>query len=126
MAEIIKRNKKWQYRVFFKTPDGKQKSKSKSGFRTKYEAEEEAREVEYQIKNQNHNIFKEDITLAEYFENWVNHYKVERFSNSTEHNYLNSVKVVKKYFIGSKLLSEINKYDYQVFIDEYAKGTKKV
>lgn len=68
MAYFRKRTNGWEYRISYKTPDGKFKLKTKSGFRTKNEAIQAAAKTELNLKARQQ--IDEDITFADYFKKW--------------------------------------------------------
>ncbi|MGR3742069.1 tyrosine-type recombinase/integrase [Companilactobacillus sp. DQM5] len=120
MAQIYKRNNKWAVRVYFLDSEGTRHSKNKSGFKTKKEAEIYANTLENE-KNKGANLFSKDITLSDYFSNWIKTYKLNRFSETTDQKYIYASKLIKEYFNDTKL-SDINKATYQKFLDEYGKN----
>lgn len=67
---------------------------------------------------------RELITFSNYFKNWINIYKRNRYSASTIHKYDDMLKFVQKYF-GNTKLKDITKIDYQKMIDEFSKNHVK-
>lgn len=77
MAYFRKRENGWEYRISYKTPDGKYKQKSKSGFKTKALANQAAIEAERALQN---DIYIDDkITLLDYFKNGQRYTKSQMF-----------------------------------------------
>ncbi|WP_129045046.1 tyrosine-type recombinase/integrase [Companilactobacillus metriopterae] len=125
MASITKRNGKWQYRVSYKDPEtGKYRTKSKSGFDRKIDAQNEANELEI-AKSKKFNISGNSVTFANYFKEWIETYKIEGKSQSTINRYYFTVKLIESYFPDT-LLSDVTKKDYQQFINEFSKNRTQV
>ncbi len=69
MARIRKRGKNWEYEI---KQNGKIVARG-SGFSRKKDAERDARRVELSIGNQSlHYELKQDMTLVELFNSWLN------------------------------------------------------
>lgn len=112
MASYTKRGKTWQYRVN-RIVDGKRKQISKSGFKTKKEAQIAAAEFETNEKGYIQNV--EEISLSAYFEKWIELYKKNTHKN-TYSRYLINLKKVQEYF-KDKPMSKITRSDYQEFLN---------
>ena len=118
MASYRKReNGKWEYRISYKTADGKYKKKEKGGFATKKLAQAAANEAERLLES-NFQI-DSNITLADYFEKWMKIYKEPNISEITYRAYQNTAKKVKKIF-GTQKLTAITSTQYQEVINDYA------
>lgn len=76
MASYTKRGKTWQYTIS-RYVDGKLNPIRKGGFRTKSEAMAAAKKIEYQLQKGHVSITK-NIAFSEYFNNWVELYKIGR------------------------------------------------
>ncbi|NVY96931.1 hypothetical protein HU830_07180 [Lactobacillus sp. DCY120] len=114
MAQIYKRGKTWGCRVSFI---------DKSGFKRKSDATDAAREIELRKKATNVEK-REIITFADYFSNWIQVYKLGKYSRNTELRYLAFGKKIYEYF-GNTLLKDITKANYQQFIDQYSVNRSK-
>src|SRR5690625_6985848 len=80
MASFQKRGKSWQYTVS-RYVDGVYKPIRKSGFRTKREAEREARKVEAMLDSGVNYDFRNEV-FHEYFKTW---YELTKRNRSEEH-----------------------------------------
>ncbi|MCG9794321.1 Arm DNA-binding domain-containing protein [Staphylococcus argenteus] len=101
MASFQKRGKYWRYRIYYVDSLGKEKSFSKSGFRTKNEAKKAAIEAE----NKFNKGFKEEVTytlkkwLDYYLETWRknkisdNSFEIEQFSKKRILDFYNDVEI---------------------------------
>ncbi|MFS0783600.1 tyrosine-type recombinase/integrase [Bacillus sp. 1P06AnD] len=115
MASIQKVNNNWRYRVSYKE-NGKYKTKTKGGFRTKKEAEIAAAELEKKLHT-GFDISAADQLFSDYMRNWYEIYKKGKYSLSHEKNIQLSVKLVEKHFIGLKM-KELTRSLYQKFIND--------
>lgn len=122
----IKKDKntgKWYYRVSYKDENGKYKTKSKFGFKSKREAEMQANELENSFRR-GYRLDGGDQSLADYFEKWVNAYKVGSVSTGTERKYLYNVKLVRDFF-GNTPMNKVSRSAYQKFLDQRGQGKGK-
>lgn len=123
MASITKRNGKWQAKVRYYDKDGKRRSKSKAGFKTKREAQLFANE--YELKANDKELGpKSTITLPNYFEQWYKLYKEPTLSFKTKLNYEYTLRVLKQYFNDIPLV-DIDQRKYQKFLNEYGLSRSK-
>lgn len=122
MASIQKREKTYQYTIS-RMIDGKSKPIRKGGFKTKAEAKAAAAEMEASL-NKGIVPHLKPVPFDEYFENWINVYKVNSISKATLKHYEYSLKAVKEYF-GSKPLQQINRNEYQLFLNEFGENKAK-
>ena len=123
MAWISKRGETWQYTIKYKDKDGHQKRKSKGGFAIKRAAVEAAQEIEYQIKN---STFSEnDVTLIDYYQKWLDTYKIGKHARVTEVRYKTIKKQLAAYFGLNKKLKNITRTDWQQFINFFGKTRAK-
>lgn len=124
MASIQKdKNGKWFCRVSYKE-NGKYKTKTRKGFSTKKEAQVVAAELELQAEN-GFKTQTEEIIFADYFEEWVEQYKIDTgLSTITENKYLYNVQLVRDFFKQTKLV-ELTRLDYQRFLNHRGKDKGK-
>ena len=120
MASFRKRGKKWEYRITWKTPDGKRKHKSVSGFRFKKSAEEAATKMETFIEKGG-NPDQADILFLDYWDKWIAAYKSGNKSNFTEYRYSLIRRHLADEFAGRKLKS-ITGTEWQIFLNNLAAG----
>lgn len=118
MANYKKRGNGWQARISWYSGDGQRHNKSKAGFPTKLLAKQWATEQEAKL-NQGVNIGKE-ITLVDYYDQWVKTYKEPKVAPITMHLYRLTGNRLKTYFPGVKI-KDITRGQYQEFINWYGK-----
>lgn len=118
-TRIYKKQKSWAYRVYYIGDDRKTHTINKQGFKSKNDAQEAAREVENRRAVTRLDV-AENITFAQYFESWINTYKIGRYSASTDSKYEVALRFIQDYFFDD-LLKDITKMEYQGFIDDYSK-----
>lgn len=120
MAEIKKRGSKWQYRVFYIDPaTGKQKSKSKSGFKKKSDAVAAARELEVD-KDRGAQLAERSITFVDYYEQWIKDTKLGgRYSIGAENWYKRVLDLIRASFPGVAL-NDVTRRKYVKFLDDFA------
>ncbi|MDT3392473.1 MAG: site-specific integrase [Bacillota bacterium] len=123
MANIVRHGKGWMARVYYQDNDGKRKSKSKGGFKTKGEAKGYAVILEKELLDGG-SLNDCDTPLPEYFWKWYETFKEPIISARTKKSYENTYSVLKKYFNG-KALSDITRTAYQSFLTEYGKTHAK-
>lgn len=126
MTSFRKREGSWEYRISYKTIDGSYKQKSKRGYRTKADAQRAAAEIEKELLG--HLEIDDAITLADYFEKWINIHKRPHVSLGTWKSYEQTSRIIKEYFRHAKLAA-ITSTAYQQFLNElgqrYYFGTVK-
>ncbi|KXT72129.1 Phage integrase [Streptococcus sp. DD10] len=115
MASYRKRDGSWEYRISYKTPDGKYKQKSKRGFRTKKEAELAAAQDEQRLTENFH--IDTEITMADYFENWVGIHKQPHIAKGSLRSYQQTIRIIREYFKTTKLKT-ITSTIYQQFLND--------
>lgn len=114
---------KWYVRVSYKNAEGKYKTKNKFGFLTKKEAEVYESKLELmKYEGKDLEADKDMEIFANYFEEWVNTYKIGKVSISTEKKYLRVVNLVKEYFKDLPL-KKLTRQKYQKFINKRGEGT---
>lgn len=125
MASIKKdkQTKRYYYRISYKDVDGKYKTKTKKGFRTKKEAELAAKEEELRIKNEGITDPSE-IVLADFYDEYVETYKIGNVSIGTERKYEYTGKLLREYF-GDKKLVDLTRIEYQQFLNHRGKSVGK-
>ncbi|MDN6194358.1 MAG: site-specific integrase [Alkalibacterium sp.] len=123
MASFRKRGKTWQYRVTYMDHNGERQEISKAGFRTKTEAKVAADKIEHEL-NSGINVQKGDMLFIDYYEEWIETYKIGAYSLETDRFYNDAVKIVNKYFKGVRL-KEISRETYQQFLNDYSVGRAK-
>lgn len=113
----------WQYRVPYKKADGTHSHKSKNGFRTKKAAMVAAEKVEEALKS---GLDLDTLTQSfpGYYREWVETYKLGKFSPANDKLYRTAINVVEEYFSGVSL-NQITRLSYQKFINQYAEGRTK-
>ena len=117
MASYRKRDGSWEYRISYKTADGKYKQKSKRGYRTKAEAQRAAAEVERELSD---GLFIDrEQSLADYYDNWAEIHKKPNVTSVTWKKYLYTAKKIKLYFGNAKMTS-ITATQYQQVINDFA------
>jgi len=121
VATCKKRGNTWQY-IISRYTDGKYDPIRKGGFRTKREAKIIADEIEDRL-NKNNTLHLKPIAFEEYFSNWLDVYKKDS-SEATIKRYINTHNSIKQYF-KNKTIQDINKRDYQEFINEYGKTRQR-
>lgn len=93
---------------------------SKSGFRTKKDAQKYAEPILQKIRNGN--ILRPDMTLVDLYQEWL---ELKIIPSSRQQTTINKFilrkKIIKKYF-GNKKVSEIKPSDYQKAMNDY--GTR--
>ncbi|WP_264737274.1 tyrosine-type recombinase/integrase [Cytobacillus firmus] len=116
MATYRKRGDKWEYRISYKDPfTQKNKLKSKSGFKTKKEAQAAAATEELKLKNGLE--IDNNILLEHFLNDWLHEYKSGTIRKNTfELHERNIEKHIIPYF--KKIpLSEIKPLMYQKFLN---------
>lgn len=95
MASIYKRGSTFTVNVSI-VSNGKRSRKTKSGFKTKREANIWANEIEHKKNNDELNtVFYPDITVPEYFEKWIETYKVN-IKDSSMKVYLATLHMIQR------------------------------
>ena len=118
MASYRKReNGKWEYRISYKSHDGKYKKAEKGGFPTKKAAQIASIEAERLL---NKNIIVDDRqTLLEYFRNWAKIHKKPNVSPVTWKKYQHTESKIKLYFKDTRLNS-ITSTMYQQVLNDFS------
>ncbi|QCZ50973.1 site-specific integrase [Levilactobacillus brevis] len=123
MASISKRGKMWQVRVSFKDASGTFRTKNKSGFKTKREAEAYANQAEVD-RDSGTLVVEKFSDFPDYFWKWFETYKQGTVRERTELTYTQAHNILKEYFSGVSL-ADIDREKYQLFIKKYGKNHAK-
>lgn len=123
MASIRKHGKSWQYTISKRDETGKLIRKSKSGFAKKVDAIEAAVELEKKL-NAGLNLF-DDITLIDYYQNWLDTYKIGKHTRVTEARYNTIKKQLAAYFGNNKQLKTMTRAEWQQFLNFFGKNHAK-
>ncbi|USS87636.1 site-specific integrase [Fructilactobacillus hinvesii] len=123
MADIRKRGKAWQARIDYYDDNGKRHFKSKTGFKSKHEAQVF---ISQMIVDKSSGQFIPDVQplFYDYFWRWFKTYKEKTITDRTKQQYVHTLNVLKKY-LPSTLLSDMNREKYQKFLDEYGSNHAK-
>jgi integrase len=108
-------NGKWEFRVRYQDSNGKWREKSKSGFRTKKEAEIARIEVKKQALN-DVDLSSADITIKDFLDEWLNVFKKPHISQKTYEIYSNDIRLHLLPIFANKKLKDINRAEYKKFI----------
>lgn len=123
MAYISKRGDRWQYVVHYKDLNGKYKRISKSGFDRKKDAQDAASELERKIKE---GVSVESSpTFIDYYNHWLEVYKLGKHSRITESRYKTIAKQLEAYFGKNQQLKTIKRSDWQEFLNFFSKNHAK-
>ncbi len=115
-------DKSWQVRLSW-VENGKRRQKLKRGFKRKSEAQIFATEFQKNIID-GISPLQKDTPFAEYFWEWYNTFKREQSSIGTQKRYENIGRTLQQYFKDRKI-SEIDRVDYQNFINYFGKNHAK-
>lgn len=122
MASYRKTSTGWKVTISQRDSSGKLRQISKNRFPTKNEARQYAAKIEAQKDGVL--SAKKDVEFAKYFDYWYEKYKENSVTDSTLRHYHLSSTIIHKYF-GTKNLQEINREDYQAFINWYGADHSK-
>lgn len=118
MASIYKRGKTYTANVFV-LKDGERRRKTKSGFKTKAEAQGWANEME--VAKQKHTLtFNSKTPFTKYFDDWVEIYKKPFVSYSTVQWYKLTSKHLHKAF-GNIAIEDMTRTRFQKFLNQLGK-----
>lgn len=123
MASIRKRGKTWEARISYKTPEGKYKTKTKSGFKTKKEAvifanENEVLAITGELATTKPKLF------TTYFKDWYELYKEPTIRDRTKLTYKQAQMNLEKY-LPDILLQDMDRQTYQKFLNEFGAAHSK-
>lgn len=132
MTYVTKRGKTWMVRFSKRVnqwdPDKQTtisvlKQKSKSGFRTKAEAQQ------YGIKMEAASLSGVDVTknpaFAKYYKNWYETYKFSSIREATKVRYQRNYKYLNKFF-GNTKIKDVSREQYQKFINYFGTNHARV
>lgn len=122
MATYRKRGNKWEYRIREKDLVGDEPI-SGGGFSTKSEARAVATQIENDLR-MGLNRDNGEMLFSDYYDRWMNAYKIGVFSEVTDEEYLFVSRLVKSNFKNVKLKG-VTKLMYQNFLNEYSEGKAK-
>lgn len=122
MASYTKRNGKWQARLTY-NERGMRKSRNKSGFTTRSEAElwvssVLADSIEFG------SVSAPTITLYGYWRQWYETYKKPNLAPKTQRLYEYSAIKIKQYF-GNERLASITRFRFQQFLNDFGQNHSK-
>lgn len=116
MASIKKAYGKWQARVSWYDVNGNRRYKSKNGFATKMLAKQWAISNEERL-NKGIDI-KKEISLYDYFTQWVETYKEPKVSHVSLVRYQTTEKDIQ-FFFGNTKIKDVTRSQYQSFINQF-------
>lgn len=119
MAYFQKRGKTWQARISWYDTTGKRHRKAKAGFSTKMAARKWANEAQVEVSK---GIKVDDnISLYDYYSDWYHKFKEPKLrAYASKAWYKNVGKIIQNYFGQAKII-KITRFQYQGFLNEYAK-----
>lgn len=123
MAYVYKRKGLYYWRVNRTLNGVRMPINSQGGFRLRSVATADAQKIEEQVK---HGVYQEptDETFDRYYERWFTTFYEGKASIANDEHFRYALKQIKKYF-PKKKLDEISRYDYQGFINDFAKHHAK-
>lgn len=117
---ITKRGNSWQYRFEIASIEGKRKQISKSGFRTKKEANEAGIKALAEYNNSGVTITPSDVSVSDYLDYWLDTYGKLNLKYNTQLNYLYIIENHLKPNLGMYRLKSLS----AATIQEYANALK--
>ena len=118
MVRINKRGNVYQYQFDVAPVDGKRKRVSKSGFKTKKEAEEAGTKA-FNEYNQTGEVYKpKEISYSDFLDYWVKNYCEINLRYNTVEAYKNIIKNHIKPRLGAYRLAQISSNKLQEFINQ--------
>ncbi len=124
MSKIIitnrgdKKKPSWQYRFELARVDGKRKYASKSGFRTKEEAEKAGNLALAEYLRAGKHFQPSEMSVSDYLDYWINNYCIVNLADNTVTAYKNIVKNHLKPRIGHYMLKSIDVMTLQNMIND--------
>ena len=115
---IQKRGKYYQYKFETAKIDGKRKFSSKSGFRTKAEAEKEGIKAYNEYMNTGHDFTPSDMSYSDLLDYWLEKHCYINLKYHTIEAYSSIIKNHIKPNIGHFLISQITRSTLQDFINK--------
>lgn len=124
MARIIitnrgdKKKPSWQYRFELAKVNGKRKYASKSGFKTKEEAEKAGNIALTEYLRAGKHFEPSEMSVADYLDYWINNYAVVNLADNTVSAYQNIIKNHLKPRIGHYMLKSLDVMTLQNMIND--------
>ncbi len=115
---IQKRGKYYQYKFEIAKVDGKRKFSSKSGFKTKAEAEKEGILAYNDYLNTGHDVSASEMSYSDFLDYWLENYCYINLKYHTIEGYSSIIKNHVKPNIGYFRLSQITRATLQEFINK--------
>lgn len=114
----------YEYSFEIAPVNGKRKSKSKSGFKTKKEAREAGKKAQDEYEKTGKTISsKGEISYADYLDYWIKEDVAKTLKDNTVKNYQKKIRLYIKPVLGSMRLKTITRQDIRNFQDDmYNKG----
>lgn len=123
---VRKRGKKWSYYFDLGIVEGKRKKKEKGGFNSSGEAQKALRIAISEFEKCGSPINESNISVADYFDYWLNEYVMLNCKYNTQQNYKGVIKNHIKPNIGDYKLKNITPSVLQEFINSrYINGMSK-
>lgn len=123
MARVYQRGKIWHYRIRIKKNNQIVFEKSSGGFRTKKEADYEAKRIELEYK-QGTNINPKEITFYDYYQKYIELFKIGSHSTRSDDFYKTTIKKAKELF-KETLLADVTRNYYQSVLNKLAENFTK-
>lgn len=126
---IYKRGKTWTVQISWYVTDldspneKKKKYKTKGGFHTKAEAKKW--EIEQLTAKNSNKLTNDNPIFVDYFWNWATTFRLPGASDATKRRYTSQTNILRKYF-GPTKINNINRNDYQKFINRYGEDHSKI
>jgi integrase len=117
MASIYKKGNTWTAKVVVTQPDGKKKSYTKNGLRTKSAAQAAGAELELLKKNKTIDAASRSDNFYDYYEHWFTTYKENTLSPSTIKLYQFTGRLIEKNL--NKPMQQITRSEFQTFLNDY-------
>lgn len=118
MASFRKRPNGWEYRISYKDENGKNKIKSKGGFKTKSEASKVAAEMEVKISKAP--LSDKSILLYDFFKDWATIHKKPYISEVTWKKYEQTLRHINLY-MKNKRVADMTPTYYQEILNRFGK-----
>ena len=115
---VSKRGSYWEYRFYTAMVNGKRKRISKSGFRTKKEAEAAENKAKTQYNNAGLIFKPSEISVADYYDLWIEEYCMVNCRATTVEGYQKRIKNLIKPALGSYKLCSLQPAAIQQFIND--------
>lgn len=113
-----KKKPSWQYRFELAKVDGKRKYASKSGFKTKEEAEKAGNIALTEYIRAGKHFEPSEMSVADYLDYWINNYCIVNLADNTVTAYKNIVKNHLKPRIGHYMLKSLDVMTLQNMIND--------